>query len=354
MSYSGPFSIVKQNTASDFHAQSVYRSSGNAKRFPLPYSVTDAHCAGGYWYMNILRDQTMSVTMTRWSRDGYAKTYDKFWSKVHTRANLGLTLVESHKSMAMIAQRAKQLTTFTRHLKRGKFVKAAAALGLDSRDPRVKGAVKRSHRAGKDVADQWLEYTFGWLPLINDIADSVNVLQRDFPVERVRVTNRDVAYDTREWDGWPYPGQYGSSRSLVTQCHYEIGAEVKVINPNLLLANELGFTSPMYVAWDAVPFSFVVDWFLPVGKFLKSFSNGEGLELSHQYVSYGIQTRGTVRHGEWSSAQSLPAHGYAFNRSIGSIPRPTMFSRLHLPKVDPWLAGTSVALLLQNLKSIRS
>lgn len=296
----------------------------------------------------------MFSEMANWSQAGYAKTYDKFWSKVHKRANLGLTLAESHKSMAMITRRAKQLITFTHHLKRGNWIWASAALGLDYRDPRVKGAVKRSHRAGKDVADKWLEFTFGWQPLIKDIADSVEVLQRDFPIERIRVTNRDVAYDTRDWGGWRRPGEYGSSRSLVTQCHYEIGAEVRISNPNLLLANELGFTSPVYVAWDAVPFSFVVDWFLPVGKFLKSFSNGEGLELNHQYVSYGIQTRGMVRYGEWSTAKSFPARGYAFNRSIGSIPRPTLFSRSHLPKVDPWLASTSVALLLQNLKSIRS
>lgn len=296
----------------------------------------------------------MSDVMSKWANDGYARTYDKFWGKVHTRANLGLTLVESHKSMAMIAHRAKQLITFTRHLKRGNFVVAAAALGLDSRDPKVKSAVKRSHRAGQDVAGNWLEYTFGWIPLIHDIADSVDVLQRDFPVERVRVTSRNVVYDTREWDGWPRPGEYGSSRSLVTQCHYEIGAEFRITNPNLLLANELGFTNPMYVAWDAVPFSFIIDWFLPVGKFLKSFSNGEGVELSHQYVSYGIQTQGRVRHGEWSSAPNFPARGYALNRSIGAIPKPALFSRLHLPKVDPWLAGTSVALLLQNLKSLRS
>lgn len=354
MSYSGPYVITKQNHTTDYHSQSVYRSSGKAKRYPLPYSVIDAHCTGGYWYMNILRDQTMSNELTRWSTAGYSKTYDKFWNKVHVRANLGLTLVESHKSMAMIAHRAKQLVTFTRHLKRGNFMVAAAALGLDTKDPRVKSAVKRSHRAGKDVAGNWLEFTFGWTPLIQDIGNAVEVLQRDFPTDRVRVTNRDVFHDIRTWDGEPRIGEYGSSRSLVTSCHYEIGAEVKVTNPNLLLANELGFTNPMYVAWDAVPFSFVIDWFLPVGKFLKSFSNGEGLELSHQYVSYGIQTKGLVRVGEWSTAPDLPAWGYAFNRSIGAIPRPTMFSRIHLPKVDPWLAGTSVALLLQNLKSSRS
>lgn len=42
----------------------------------------------------------------------------------------------------------------------------------------------------------------------------------------------------------------------------------KINNPDLLLPAKVGLTNPLSVAWELIPFSFVVDWFLPIGKYL--------------------------------------------------------------------------------------
>ena len=39
--------------------------------------------------------------------------------------------------------------------------------------------------------------------------------------------------------------------------------------------------NPLLTAWELVPYSFVVDWFIPIGDFLSQFSASHGL----QYVS---------------------------------------------------------------------
>jgi hypothetical protein len=44
----------------------------------------------------------------------------------------------------------------------------------------------------------------------------------------------------------------------------------------LSTASELGLTNPLAVAWELVPFSFVVDWALPIGSFLNQIDASVG------------------------------------------------------------------------------
>lgn len=42
---------------------------------------------------------------------------------------------------------------------------------------------------------------------------------------------------------------------------------------------QTGFTNPINLAWEVLPFSFVVDWFLPIGPWLETLSAWNGLEF---------------------------------------------------------------------------
>ena len=184
-------------------------------------------------------------------------------------------------------------------------------------------------------------------PLVNDIGTSIGVLQRDFPSERVRGQSRAFQSFNRPWDG-------GSSREGVVVHRLSLSARFVVSNPNLLLADQLGFINPAVVVWDAVPYSFVVDWFLPVGKFLQSFSNDFGItliELSKTMGSYGSMT---YRHiSEDNGNVPKNATGFSLDRTIpGSFPMPGFFSRVRLPDADLWHCATSFALMFSKLQSL--
>jgi hypothetical protein len=54
---------------------------------------------------------------------------------------------------------------------------------------------------------------------------------------------------------------------------------------------ELGFANPLYTTWDSVPFSFMVDWFIPVGPYLEAMDDSmflNSMTLGLQHVIYSV------------------------------------------------------------------
>jgi len=43
--------------------------------------------------------------------------------------------------------------------------------------------------------------------------------------------------------------------------------------------SQTGFLNPINLVWEILPFSFVVDWFLPIGPYLEAASAFNGLEF---------------------------------------------------------------------------
>ena len=46
-----------------------------------------------------------------------------------------------------------------------------------------------------------------------------------------------------------------------------------------------GLDNPTLAVWEAMPYSFVVDWFLPVGDYLSSLSAFNGIEVINPSIS---------------------------------------------------------------------
>jgi hypothetical protein len=62
-----------------------------------------------------------------------------------------------------------------------------------------------------------------------------------------------------------------------TKCKFIL--RFKLASPLRAFAAQTGFTNPINLAWEILPFSFVVDWFLPIGPYLEAFTAFEGLEF---------------------------------------------------------------------------
>lgn len=212
-----------------------------------------------------------------------AKAYDRLRSEVGSQASVGAALAELTQSVGMIAERMLQLMKLARALRRLDFNQVARVLRASS--------LPRGKKMHRSFASLWLEYSFGWKPLIGDIYHSVNVLQSDIPNFPVKGSAKDVIKTaisvTGSVPGGTYTRNWGE---FFLRC--KMGAEVSVTNPNLYLANALGLANPATIAWEVIPFSFVVDWFVNVEQFLSQGTDFLGLAVKNGYTSKS--QRGTV------------------------------------------------------------
>lgn len=274
----------------------------------------------------------------------YNKAYAKFVDQLAAASQWGVNLVEGKQSIGMIANRVMQLVRFTRKLNRFDFPGAASELKKGLEPP------KGLKPGAKYFANNWLEYHFGWEPLIKDIGAAIETIQQPHP-EPLYILAK--AHSNEQWkidDGAVFWSR--NRYSYDTWCR--IAAWVTVENPNLFLANQLGFVNPLSVAWELVPFSFVVDWFANVGQVLNSLTDFYGLTISGDYhstkqvadltqqnKSYDtFQQRDIVRTTEWKSVY--------VTRQLG-IPGPTLTVK-PFKGLSPTRGLTAISLLLQQMR----
>lgn len=307
-----------------------YSYSGPRPRPVQNYSLRESiHIAGDFAVDSFAFDTTYTGSPLRNQVENAA--LDKFTKALGEAAALGVDFAERRQSIDMIVKRTTQLIGFVRALKKGDFRTAGRHLGVDHQPKRV--------RPGKQLANNYLEYHFGWEPLVKDIYSAVDVLQGGVPPARVK--GKAVRSVNIDLDLNPNP-------------HYKhfwthsvcIGAEVAVTNPNLWLANQLGLINPAVVAWELVPFSFVVDWFIPVGNFLQSFTTTAGLNVQRQFTTHKVVL---IDYFKVVGGNAEMRRVFSLNR-LSSLPSYHLIlpSSIGLPSVSR--AATAVSLLIQQLK----
>jgi hypothetical protein len=164
-----------------------------------------------------------------------------------------------------------QLARAARALRRGYVLDFFKELGIKKRTVR---------KSASDMGGLWLEYSFGWKPLVDDIYSAVNVIQRPFPCKRCKGRAKGL-YATTVWHpNLPYSTGYDE---YTWKTMYHLEANVSVSNWVAWRANELGLINPLSIAWEVVPFSFVVDWFVPIGNYLQSLTDFVGLNLENAF-----------------------------------------------------------------------
>lgn len=273
----------------------------------------------------------------------YNAAYANFTESISAaKAELGATLGEWKSSTSMIQNRATQLYNGFRAAKRGDLSGIKRAWGKHA------GLRPRLRAAGGHV----LEYSFGWAPAVNDINSALEVLHNRLPTFRAKGSKRI--------QGKGAVVHNLGSISRITTMTWERGvylrADVKVTNPNTLLAQQLGLVNLGSVAWELTPNSYIVDYFFNVGQFIDSFTDFVGLELDREsHTVFSKQNNASSERlnpgytaDPWWSAHNFAAQKVNVTRR-GGIPRPRL--SLNLPwNMSVSRASTSVARLLQLLK----
>lgn len=309
---------------------------------PLPYTRSVLRNSARWDWGGLELYNQASTKMVEYHPRAYARAYDKFWGKASAKAETLLNLAELDKSLVMAANRCRQIVDICTSLRKGRVVSAyGMASGLYGASAKeAKTWKKRAVKRKQSMSDAYLETAFGWQPIADDLQNIVNVLQVDFGPELVKgKAVESVPFHSKD-------GGKDISGAVVTRS--ELGGHVVVTNPNLFLANQLGVVNAGVVAWDLVPGSFMVDWFLPVGKFLRSLSNGFGADVHRPYKTVSVIGHAYGEHlGIFGTAES-----FFMERSTGPLTTPGLLDRARLPEVSLWHAATLASLAEQQLRGV--
>lgn len=181
------------------------------------------------------------------------------------------TFYEGKKTARMITKAASTTLRALKLIRKGNFLTAARTLGLKSAP---KGASK-----GRSLEQNWLEYRYGWGPLYQTVYGEMKRTYDHMRTKPTRIyqkvgfaesaTKIDTVYtgaytQTVPESAWTpfFKWRVQATTSRSVKCQYK--AIFEIHNPGVVASTELGLTNPALLAWEAIPLSFVADWFVNV------------------------------------------------------------------------------------------
>lgn len=139
----------------------------------------------------------------------------------------------------------------------------------------------------KNVSDDTLAFLFGVKPLLNDVYSSVKALERLTDLQQkdseiIRVGGTDTKHVETVTHYYGQTGGILRTHTLrmteTVKVNYTL--EYKIVNGALAGLQRMGLLNPAEVLWEAMPWSFIVDWLWPIGSYINSLSSGAGLQWS--------------------------------------------------------------------------
>lgn len=199
-----------------------------------------------------------------------------------SKVDLGAALGESRETLAFIAKNLGRALSAFRAARRGNFREVARQLGTKFRQS--KGS----------PFDGWMEYQYAWVPLYGDITGATKQLQDGFRKKAQLVYARRVITDeVGSPDKWTTGRSTRKQRCVIV---------ARVNNAKLLAISQIGLINPLAVAWELMPFSFVIDWAIPIGNVLNAVTANLGFEFITGARSCSVEAT-FARQGSYQGAQ---------------------------------------------------
>lgn len=257
------------------------------------------------------------------------------------------------QSLRTIAQASIRIAGALAATKKGRLKDAFTMLTGKTTGPK-----NRSVTTDKAMSSAWLELQYGWRPLVQDIYEGGSVLAS---ILQDPFVFRKRASRTYRVDASPSTGTGTTATSWATRSSRFTYAVIGYFKEQPNNIYKLGLNDPSSLAWELLPWSFVIDWAVPVGDYLRARGDASSLKgtfvestlrytrVSDLYLNGSNPNVDAIRNASLNSSSRSD-----FTRTVSTtlnVPRPE-FKPLN--KVLSWQhTANAVALLLSVNKTFR-
>ncbi len=197
--------------------------------------------------------------------DLYNQCLSETYNKLRGQIDLAVELAQAGQTIGMI----RSVGQFVRYMR--------------SHDPR-------------DWAKVWLAYQYGWRPLLQTTYDIIEGLRADLTSDncqmlriRTRANNQFAHKVNSSWSGVAPQTTYFQTRERA-----EMGTQWRIKSSALTSIANWSSLNPAGIVWELVPGSFVIDWLVDVGGYLRNLESALlfGGDLVTGWYTYGYSTDG--------------------------------------------------------------
>lgn len=190
------------------------------------------------------------------------------------KVNLPLIIAESRKTANMFASVASSVAKAIIQAKRN-----PASLLRYARAP-----IDNRRGILDAITTAQLTTQYGIKPLLMDLDGSIRALaELSYKPTLITVSSKSSNTATSRNVTRPWDSKTTRDCTYLATFSYKVWIEA-IVDPGFSQrAGQFGMVNPLEVAWELVPYSFVVDWLLPIGDTLQQLDATYGLGFSRGY-----------------------------------------------------------------------
>lgn len=268
--------VFRKSTAYNMQTWSLERTSkqyeGHYWNFTnLQWTYRGARDSGREVGYLISTDQ--SVIGTSIPRDARNEAVTKALNKIaDQKVNLGENLATLGQTVRLFTGKVDILREALQYARKHKSWQKL--LNKSLRDISRKGPLNIT-------AQEYLAYVYGLKPLMGDVWTLAELMktqaQQTLLLKGVGSASRMQSHGPKSIGAFSYSQMKRLAATSQTRVKCTVWARLDPNGATLRSMSQLGLVNPFGLAWDLVPYSFVVDWFLPIGPVLYAMSAPAGL-----------------------------------------------------------------------------
>lgn len=191
--------------------------------------------------------------------------------------HLGNFLAEGHQVVEMIGDTARNIAKSVQYFRKHDDVQWQLVQEFQ------KGNLARD--LWRCIPNSWLQLQYGWTPLMSDLEGAMNHLARLSLTQKPLVFTKGTAKIEEDVTAPLVARSPYSQNSGHTTWEQKRVASVQLVygvnSPALIQASQLGLVNPLEIVWEVTRYSFVVDWFLPIGSWMSALT----ADLGYNFVT---------------------------------------------------------------------